>query len=73
MADFNPFPDATRRPRTWTWNAVDGDDTIHRVTVEPEDIALYAHCGCGMSPMEFVAWLTDQLVTLDAIDPECGK
>jgi hypothetical protein len=41
--------------------------------IDPTEIAYYVHCQCGLTPMEFVAWLGDQLVTLDAIDPECSK
>lgn len=67
---LSPFPGASRRPLAWR-GITDRDGAV--IEVLPEDIAYYVHCQSGMTPMEFVAWLTDQLVTLEAIDPECSK
>ncbi len=41
--------------------------------IDPHAIAYYVHCQSGMEPMQFVAWLCNELFTLDAIDPDCSK
>lgn len=71
--DATPFDDPSDPPRTrplpFVWPMADG------VTVQfdGEDIAMWVHCGCGMSPLSFVRWLLGELETLDAIDRYCSK
>lgn len=50
-----------------------GDTGREPEQIEPTAIASYVHCQSGIEPMQFVAWLCNELVTLDAIDPDCSK
>jgi hypothetical protein len=47
------------------------DDTT--IEFSGEDIAMYVHCGCGMSPLAFVRWLISEIEVLEKIDPECSR
>lgn len=64
-ADEVPWEENSTRPLALM---LDSDHAI-----DPETIALWVHCHCGLTPVQFIAWLCGELQTLEAIDPYCSK
>ena len=48
------------------------DDAFVYVQISPEDLAMYVTCDCGISPLEFIAWLAKEVDFLVEMDG-CNK